>query len=226
MWNLQKKAFSKDFHILQFDTRGHGSTSYSDGDYDFTLLANDVIALWDELKIRTSNFIGLSLGGTTGYVLAKNYPNRLLKIVLCDCRLDAPKEYIEGWKQRRNAVSKGGIKTIINDCLDRWFRPGFLEKEKSTYHHMRSMILSTSVKGYLGCTGALIKMGDFANGSKIKVPCLFIVGEYDGTLPFDMKNMHSAVSGSEFSIISNAAHLSNIENPVQFNNTVTDFLRT
>ena len=61
---------------------------------------------------------------------------------------------------------------------------------------------------------------------KIKVPVLILVGEEDKiTPPETAQFMHKAINGSVMSIIKNAGHLSNLENPDQFNEHLIKFLK-
>jgi proline iminopeptidase len=48
--------------------------------------------------------------------------------------------------------------------------------------------------------------------SKIKVPCLFTVGDFDEVAPSIMRSMHEAVKGSEFFILENSGHLTMWDN--------------
>ena len=42
MWDGQIPALEDDFNILRLDTRGHGGTQATDGDYTFDMLMKDV----------------------------------------------------------------------------------------------------------------------------------------------------------------------------------------
>ncbi len=51
MWDLQVPAFAAQYRLLRYDTRGHGGTQATAGPYTIDLLAADVIALLDALRI-------------------------------------------------------------------------------------------------------------------------------------------------------------------------------
>src|SRR4030095_11345277 len=53
-------------------------------------LAPDPAAVMATLAIDRAHYVGLSLGGMSGFALARRDPQRLLSLVLCDCRADAP----------------------------------------------------------------------------------------------------------------------------------------
>jgi pimeloyl-ACP methyl ester carboxylesterase len=59
----------------------------------------------------------------------------------------------------------------------------------------------------------------------IKVPTLILVGENDVlTPPLASQEMHERIPNSEFHLIANAAHMSNVENPEAFNSHLMRFL--
>ncbi|MGD9259881.1 MAG: alpha/beta hydrolase, partial [Desulfobacterales bacterium] len=49
MWNPQLDSLESHFQVLRYDTRGHGSSQAPEGAYTLDLLADDAIALLDEL---------------------------------------------------------------------------------------------------------------------------------------------------------------------------------
>ncbi|HKC63937.1 MAG TPA: alpha/beta hydrolase, partial [Pyrinomonadaceae bacterium] len=60
---------------------------------------------------------------------------------------------------------------------------------------------------------------------EIAVPALIIVGSEDKlTPPRDAELMHKGIRGSQIEIIEGASHLSNLEQPEQFNRAIKDFL--
>ena len=60
--------------------------------------------------------------------------------------------------------------------------------------------------------------------NKIKVPTLFMVGEYDEVLPSGVKYYHSLLKGSEFVVVPNAAHFTMQDNTEFDIKTITNFL--
>jgi pimeloyl-ACP methyl ester carboxylesterase len=62
--------------------------------------------------------------------------------------------------------------------------------------------------------------------ARIAVPTLILVGEKDTlTPPEASRAMHGRIRGSEFHLISRAAHMSNLENPAEFNDRLGTFLK-
>ncbi|MDP6512727.1 MAG: alpha/beta fold hydrolase, partial [SAR202 cluster bacterium] len=70
MWDGQIVELEEDFHILRIDSRGHGGTQATEGDYTFDMLIGDVLGVWDALGVEESHLVGLGLGGATAMGLA------------------------------------------------------------------------------------------------------------------------------------------------------------
>ncbi len=45
MWDAQMPELRKHFHVLRYDTRGHGQSEVTPGPYSFEQLGRDVLAL-------------------------------------------------------------------------------------------------------------------------------------------------------------------------------------
>ncbi|MES2592279.1 MAG: proline iminopeptidase-family hydrolase [Bacteroidota bacterium] len=60
--------------------------------------------------------------------------------------------------------------------------------------------------------------------NEIKVPTLFITGEFDEARPSTVKYYQSLVAGAEFKLIENAGHMTMQDNPEQNNQAISDFL--
>jgi len=70
LWDHLALELSRDFRVVRFDTRGHGGSPCPDGAYTVEDLAEDVVALADRLEIDRFGYVGISLGGAIGQVLA------------------------------------------------------------------------------------------------------------------------------------------------------------
>src|SRR5260370_36499781 len=116
LWDPQTDEFRLKLRVLRYDSRGHGHSSSTPGPYSVELLAKDVIALLDALKVDRVNFCGLSLGGMIGMWLGANAPDRLSKLVLCNT--GAKIGTVESWNTRIETVRKNGMKTIASAVLE------------------------------------------------------------------------------------------------------------
>ncbi len=226
MWDGQAEVFADDFQILQYDTRGHGQTAAPAGAYTWDQLTGDVVALWDHLGIQASHVVGLSLGGMTGLGLALEHRQRVLSLIACDCRSDAPEMFQKMWDQRCAGIAEGGIAATVEMTLAAWFTEGFRDTQATIVEQVKEMILTTPVAGYLGCVAALRALDYKRRLAEITCPTLFMVGQFDGPHPAEMQSMQEQVAGSHYQVITGAAHISNMEQPQIFNAHLAQFLQT
>jgi pimeloyl-ACP methyl ester carboxylesterase len=77
----QIPAFSESYYVITADSRGHGRSTMSEQQIGYALMASDVLALMDYLKIDRFNLVGWSDGGIIGLDIAINHPERLIKLV-------------------------------------------------------------------------------------------------------------------------------------------------
>jgi 3-oxoadipate enol-lactonase len=219
MWDGEVAQLRDRYRILRYDTRGHGQTDAAPGPYSLDMLVGDVVALMDAVGVDRAHYVGLSLGGMTGIGMAIAHPDRLISMAACDARAFAPPEWAALWIDRMALAREKGMEALVEPTVERWFTKGFREQPENAaaLDGIRRMIRETSVEGYTGCGEALQKL-DYRGGlAGITVPCLFMTGESDAsTPPAESQAMAAAVPGAECVIVTPASHISNIENPAQF----------
>lgn len=224
MWQVQAAYFSNRFRVIRYDQRGHGGTAVPAGPYTFEQLSGDAVALLDALDIATAHFVGLSMGGMTALGLALDHSDRMASITACNCVAGYAPDGIKVWDERIAAVSKSGLEPILDGTLERWFTAPTRAARPDDMAAVRAMIAATPVQGYLGCCGALKQLNYLERLADITIPTLFIAGTHDlGAPAAAMRDMHERAAGSRY-VELDAAHVSNIERPAEFNAALDAFL--
>jgi pimeloyl-ACP methyl ester carboxylesterase len=77
-------ALKADYTLILADTRGHGKSDkpHDVESYDMKLKSDDNLAVLDDLGIDKAHYMGYSLGGRTGYGVAKYAPERFHSIII------------------------------------------------------------------------------------------------------------------------------------------------
>ena len=223
MWDDQVVALKDEFRILRYDKRGHGESGGAPGDYPIETLVADLIALWDHLGIRTSHFVGLSIGGMTGFGLGLDHPDRVASLTLCCTRADSPPEYNAAWPARIAVAKKDGMAPLVTPTLERWFTAACRARETAAMAKMGRMIATTSVAGYVGCAWALQNLPYLPRLSAIRVPTLMLGGSNDILLD-GTREAHRRIPGSLYYEVGPAGHIANIEQPALFTAGLKSFL--
>jgi len=225
MWDPQMEILTSQYRVLRYDTRGHGNTDAPEGPYSLKQLAEDVVGLLRALEITKTYFIGLSMGGMIGQVLALEHPEILQGLMLCDTSSRVPDEAKPVWAERIQAVEAEGMEGQVEPTMERWFTAPFRESRSAALDPVRNMIRQTKAAGYVGCCHAIQSLNLTDQISRIATPTLIIVGEDDpGTPVAAAQAIHDQIKGSELVIIKSAAHLSNMEQPEAFNQAISAFL--
>ncbi|GAB4223100.1 MAG: 3-oxoadipate enol-lactonase [Spirochaetales bacterium] len=225
MWEPQAEHFRRSYRVLRFDTRGHGKSEAPEGPYTFQALADDVLALLDNLEIDRVHFVGLSMGGMIGQELGLRHPDRLLSLTLSDTSARTPPEATKVWEQRIQQVRREGLKPLLEGTMARWFTDSYRKARPAIYQAIEEQFLNTPVAGYIGCVQAIMKLDNLDKLSSIRTPTLVLVGEEDQGTPVSVaEQIHQRILGSRLAIIPHARHLPNVEQAEQWNRELERFL--
>ena len=223
MWDGQVEKMADRFRVLRYDQRGHGGTETTPGPYTIKQLTDDAYALTEALGIGAIHFVGLSMGGFTGQMLAAMYPEKVSSLVLCDTACIMPPKSL--WDERIEMARSEGIESLMPGTLERWFTPPFHETGKMELEKVKKMILGTGVDGYIGCAEAIRDMTLCDQLQDIKAPTLVLVGKEDPACPVSAAEvLHEGIAGSQLVVIEASAHLPNIEQEAAFNEALLTFL--
>jgi len=223
MWDPQVALLSRDLRIVRYDCRGHGASDVPAGPYTIEQLGLDLLALLDTLRIEQAHICGLSLGGMVGLWFAASYPDRISRAVFANTAARIGSE--ESWNARIDAVRTGGMGAIRDTVLAGFFSEGFRLRHPDVVRQMGEVLEATNPIGYIGaCT--LLRDTDLREIlAAIHIPSLIIAGTLDErTPPSQARELHAAIAGSELVVLSEAAHLSNMEQPEEFSKAVLAFL--
>ncbi|HZQ19918.1 MAG TPA: 3-oxoadipate enol-lactonase [Terriglobales bacterium] len=222
MWQPQVQDLLPHFRILRYDTLGHGASDAPKSDYSIAHLGRQLIDLLDVLNISKTAFCGLSLGSAIGQWLAINAPERLTKLILASTTARFGTR--ESWQERMETVRRGGMASIVDMVMRRFFSPGFISNAHAA--SLRSVVQATDPDGYLGCCAALRDFDLKEQLKKVKTPTLIIVGDRDIATPWagGAEVVAEEIAGAHVAHLP-GAHLSNLESPRSFSAALAAFLR-
>ncbi|HEY2435042.1 MAG TPA: alpha/beta fold hydrolase [Vicinamibacterales bacterium] len=220
LWDTLTAALLPHARVLRYDTRGHGASEATAGDYRIETLARDALALADALGIRTFAWCGLSLGGMIGQWLGANAPERLTRLVLANTSAHVDAQVFE---QRRVHMLDRGLDDIIDTVMSRNFSPRGLASGDPAVDWVRRTVLGSNRTGYAGCCAAIRDHDGRPLLARIGVPTLVISGDADASMPPPQHGqlLAAGIPGAR-AISLDAGHLSNLERPRAFNAAVLD----
>lgn len=212
MWDPQAALLREHFRVVRYDLRGHGASPVPPGPYSIADLGADLLALLDEIEVARASLCGISIGGMLSLWAAANAPERVERLAVCctSAMIDPDGAY----RTRAELVRARGLEAVADAALARWFTPRFAEREPATIARMRSRLLTIPREGYAGCCEALAEMDLRPVLGSIQSPTLVIAAAEDpSTPPEHGRRIAAGVKAASFEVVSDAAHLANVEQP-------------
>ena len=226
-WNNNINFFAKKFLTVAWDTRGYGDSDDYDGELDFEDVLDDLRNVINFFNKNKAHIVGLSMGGQIATLFYDKYPSYVKTLTLCDTHFGlsnlSPAEKEKFINLRKEPLLNGKepkdiapivASTLIGDV-----------NNKSAYEQLVNSMELLHKESYLKTIETSMRTEHRHIFKKINVPTFIMVGELDTLTPPSMsKKILKEIKNSRLSIIPNAGHLSNIENPKLFNQKLLEFL--
>ncbi len=84
MFRYQADAFSPHYRIITLDWRGQGKSEVTSAGYEIEELYEDALELIDKLQLKNIHWLGVSMGGFIGMLIAARHPELLKSLVLAE----------------------------------------------------------------------------------------------------------------------------------------------
>jgi pimeloyl-ACP methyl ester carboxylesterase len=204
-WGHQVRALQRHYQVVVMDSRGHGRSTRNEQPYGYDLMASDVLALMDHLKLRKAAIVGWSDGAIIGLDIAMNHPERVSKLfafaansdpsgVADIAKSDVFNAYIAraGEEYKRLSPTPGEYKTFVEEITKMWeTQPKWTD----------------------------------ADLAKIKVPTWIVDADHDEAINRENTEFMAAhIPAAGLLIQPNVSHFSFMQDPEQFTGDVLRFL--
>lgn len=90
-----KRVADMGFRSILIDQRDHGRSPWTN-EFNYGVLANDILELCDQSGLDKYSILGHSMGGKTAMSVAKHVESRIEKLIIVDV---APKRYLPGHEE-------------------------------------------------------------------------------------------------------------------------------
>ena len=230
IWKKQIPYFSKAFNLLLVDLSGHGYstsnfTQNTNDKISFESILNDVLEVLDNLNIKKSHFIGISLGTVIINQLVLKEPKRILKMVLGGATLEL------NFMSRFMMYFAYATKSIVPYM---WLYKlyAFIVMPSKTDRESRKLFIKEAkrmnqreVERWFKLTPKVLPLLKFFKNIKTNIPTLYIMGNKDYMFLSSIKKIVKTQPNAILEIFKNCGHVVNIENPEKFNSTSIKFLK-
>ena len=225
-WHDQISAFAPHFHAAAWDARGYGLSDDYDGPLEFGDFSADLVRVLDHFACTRAHVVGLSMGGMIAMDFYARHPERVATLTVCDSAPgfgnippDQLKEFI---RSRQEPLLQGKEPKDIAPAVAR-----ALARKSAPDSVLRQLVEGMATlhkQSYLKTIEGSSKVGSFQL-EEIRVPTHIVVGDEDELTPPDVsRKMSERIPGAKFTILREAGHIANIEQPAAFNEAVLSFL--
>ncbi len=227
MWSKQVSFFKDKYRVITYDVRGLGKSKQNNNQFTLEEYANDLLSIYENLHLNKICACGLSMGGYIILRALEKAPEIFSCVILADTR--AERDTDEVLISRSNAIidiKSGKVYDVLNEYLKKLLSEKSYN-DKDIKEYVFNIMKSNSEEGIIGALLAIATRTTTLESLKnLKIPALILVGEQDTLTPIQYsESMNKLLINSTLDIIPNSGHLSNIENPEYFNNSIYKFLQ-
>ncbi|TZF86465.1 alpha/beta hydrolase (plasmid) [Pedobacter sp. BS3] len=227
IWDPQMQALQRYADLLSYDVRGHGNTVSSHRFFSIDLFARDLLQLIDSLQLKQVVLCGISMGGYIALRAMEIDAGKITGLILCDTNAVADSN--EAKLNRFAGIDtllKNGNVPYADNFVGKVLAQSTLQHKPHVVRHVKQTITENSPEDICATLLALASRTDTSAGlSKIAVPVLVIRGEHDALMSNEQtRQLTAGISNAKLEIIPGSGHLPNLENPVEFNKAVSDFM--
>ncbi|HWT99158.1 MAG TPA: alpha/beta hydrolase, partial [Terriglobales bacterium] len=205
-WGNQVQDFAQHYQVIVLDSRGHGRSTRDAKLYSYHLLADDVLALLDLLRIDRVSIVGWSDGGNIALQLAITHPERLSKVFLFDANFNP--------SGLRNDVDESDTFSRYVDLAGQDYqRLSSTPKDYDLFFRVINLLWGAEP--------------DFAPAQlgKIKTPVMIAAGEYDEVIKHEhTEELKRLIPNAKLTILPKASFFAMWQQPMAFNKAVLNFM--
>jgi 3-oxoadipate enol-lactonase len=222
LWDDVVAALPAGLRVIRYDKRGHGLSTCPPAPYAMGALVRDAERIMDAFEVRDAVFVGLSIGGLIAQGLAAKRLDLVRAVVLSNTGFKIGTR--EMWDDRIAMLRDGGLASMADAIMERWFAPAFRASDAVT--PWRRMVETCPEEGYAGCSAAIAGADFYTTTAALRLPALVIAGDRDGATPPDMvRDLADLIPGARFELMRGVGHLPCAEKPEEYAALLIGFLK-
>lgn len=232
MWDDQWPAFTQQHNVIRFDMRGFGKSALGATPIE---RRRDLDRLLRQLYVPGAAFLGCSLSGEVILDFALEHPEKVAALILVSAvpgGFEMQGEPPSNLFEMISAIQQGDL-TLASELQNRlWIDGPFRQPEQVNARvrqraaEMNRIALTNGTWGKADTQPANpLNPPARQRLAEIRVPTLIIAGGLDHPeILRAAEVMAAAIPQAKKVIISDCAHLPNMEHPAKFNRVILDFL--
>jgi len=213
-WEKVAAPLSRNFKVVRYDLRGHGSSGKVPGPYSLDMFARDATDLLDHLGVVRAHVAGHSLGGMIAILLASRCPRRVDRLAVLSAAAGRTEEERRRVGERISLIASGIPGDHFRNSLSRWFTDEFRAANPDVIEQYEARNKANDPACYAAAYATLATSEVALELPRVGSPTLVITGEHDlGSNPRMAHVIHAAIAGSELRILPRLRHSILVEAP-------------
>lgn len=228
MWDYQIDALEGSHRCLAVDMPGFGGSPPPENPTNSSMRewADLVAGALDQLEVPSATVVGCSMGGYLAMALLRHHPERVTRLVLSDTKAmsDDAATVSRRTALQQQVQSGAEIGSLAKGLIENLLSAGSVaHSDLLTYVH--ALAEDASPDGWVGALQSMKTRPDsMLVLRQAKLPALVIVGELDRTSPIAEARSLRLHLKCDLVVVPGVGHLPNVEDPISFNQALTDFL--
>jgi len=228
IWFKQVKEFKESFNVLLIDLRGHGNSKAmglkSISKYTFRNITAEVLEVIDHLKIKSSHFVGISLGTIIIRELAELKPEKISSMIMGGAILKM--------NFRSQLLMKAGfiLRSVVPYIL-LYKLFAFVIMPKKKHRESRNLFIREAQKLYqkefirwFGLTTKVNPILKLFRSKDPGIPTLYVMGDEDYMFLPPVQMTVEKHNSAQLEIIQDCGHVVNVDKPQHFNTVVIGWI--
>ena len=205
-------SLGTDVAVLRMDLRGHGRSPMAAAADGIEAYARDVDALLAATKFGPAVVVGFSFGGMVAQYLATAFPADVEALVFAACASTFSDEQRAMLAERGEAARRGGMGSVVEATLQRWFSESFRRGPRIA--PFRQRLLEDAPEAWAQAWRAIAALDVADRLGQIRVPTLCLAAGADLAAPPPVVSaIAGRIPGSRFVVVPDASHMLFIEEP-------------
>jgi 3-oxoadipate enol-lactonase len=182
-WDEVAPRFAGSRRVLRYDTRGAGLSQKARGELGLDMMAGDIAALLDALKITGKVALaGVAVGGAIALHFAARYPERASAVAVGSPATGISPDRRLAALERLARIEADGMASVVEDAMLNGYAPE-LRGNAQRFERFRARWLGNDPASYATIWRMLANAEMQDELSKLRCPVLVIGGSLDRVRP-------------------------------------------